>query len=156
MWQWNFTLKFQSKLKLCSRDHVFYKWTDRLTEGQTGDRRREGQRDGQTEGRTQTDGWTDGRTDGRTDRQTDRWKQWIQYTPSNFIGLGYDKITVHRIVYCIQWDYAARDNYLICNKWHHQSTILLPSPPDKLFILDALWSLWLVATLYIACRGCLH
>ena len=48
---WNLKLKFQSKLDLCSGNHVVYR-----------------------------------RTDGQTDGQT----RWIWYTPSNFIGQGYN------------------------------------------------------------------
>ena len=61
---WNLKLKFERKLDLCSRNHVVYRQTDRRT-----DRR------------------TDGRMDGRT--------RWIQYTPlSNFVGRGYNKLTL--------------------------------------------------------------
>ena len=79
---WNFKLKFQSELDLCSGNHVIYRQTD-------------GRTDGRTEGRTAYDhhqhayeilNWnskanltyapetmssTDGRTDRRTDGRTD-------------------------------------------------------------------------------------
>ena len=57
---WNLKLKFQSKLDLCSGNHVVYR---------------------------QTDGRTDGRTDGQTDGRTDKVNP--VYPPSNFVGRGY-------------------------------------------------------------------
>ena len=61
---WNLKLKFQSKLDLCSGNHVVYR---------------------------QTDGRTDGRTDGQTDGRTDKVNP--VYPPSNFVGRGYNNYT---------------------------------------------------------------
>ena len=45
---WNLKLKFQTKLDLCSGNHVVYRQTDGRTDGQT-DRRTDGRTDGQGE-----------------------------------------------------------------------------------------------------------
>ena len=68
---WNLKLKFQSKLDLCSGNHVVYRQTDGQTDGRT-----DGRTDGQGESSipplqlrwAETDGGTDGQTDRRTDK----------------------------------------------------------------------------------------
>ena len=67
---WNLKLKFQSKLELCSGNHVFYR---------------------------QTDGRTDRRTDGRTDRRT-RWIHYTP-PPTSLGGGIITDIHTHKHIY---------------------------------------------------------